>query len=569
MRELSRLFLTLLATVLALWLVLVFWPLSGENRAVLTLCVLLISGGVIGWRYRQHARYRAARIQMVDSHLPPEGFQGAVVLVGGDTASLFMRDLPCREMRQGWYLRAENAEQLPLLAQHLAAVRPALISQVSVLLAVAPEQHSSAEQFTQMLRGWHRSVVQCKNWLHGLPPVWCVVWVTPPDERENDKTQWFTVTPELPGIRARQDGHVAMPISDWQRATGDETRLYHVLWLECVVGMMARDLFPLFSTRQSELPPLAFCAMGVCLTPVSGVEGNLWQQQVADISTLPPKTKATEDLFPLPDILLPSLPRSHGISHQMVNIALAGAMCFVFLALAMLASYINNQRLMRSVDDHLALYHHLSGIPPEPKMQAQQHLRTDNQLLDEWLRQGEPLRYGLGLYQGMRLIPPIELAISDWTAPTPTQPVIRTVVRGPKTVRLDALSLFDVGKWQLKLGSTKVLVNALVNIKAKPRWLIVVAGHTDSTGDAKANQLLSLKRAEAVRDWMRDTGDMPESCFAVQGYGAARPLETNDTAQGRAANRRVEISLVPQVDACRLPDAKTVATEGDPVNKKY
>ncbi|MBT1810927.1 OmpA family protein, partial [Enterobacter hormaechei subsp. xiangfangensis] len=76
-------------------------------------------------------------------------------------------------------------------------------------------------------------------------------------------------------------------------------------------------------------------------------------------------------------------------------------------------------------------------------------------------------------------------------------------------------------------------------IKAKPGWLIVVAGHTDSTGDDQSNQVLSLKRAESVRDWMRDTGDVPESCFAVQGYGESRPVATNDTAEGRALNRRV------------------------------
>jgi outer membrane protein OmpA-like peptidoglycan-associated protein len=50
-------------------------------------------------------------------------------------------------------------------------------------------------------------------------------------------------------------------------------------------------------------------------------------------------------------------------------------------------------------------------------------------------------------------------------------------------------------------------------------------GHTDNTGNPQLNQTLSLKRAEAVRDWMRDTGDVPESCFAVQGYGESRPSQ--------------------------------------------
>lgn len=114
------------------------------------------------------------------------------------------------------------------------------------------------------------------------------------------------------------------------------------------------------------------------------------------------------------------------------------------------------------------------------------------------------------------------------------------------------MSLFDTGKWTLKPGSTKLLVNSLVGIKARPGWLIVIAGHTDSVGDDKSNQTLSLKRAESVRNWMRDTGDVPESCFAVQGYGESRPVASNDAQQGRALNRRVEISLVPQPDACQV-----------------
>ncbi|WP_016580120.1 OmpA family protein, partial [Yersinia pestis] len=115
----------------------------------------------------------------------------------------------------------------------------------------------------------------------------------------------------------------------------------------------------------------------------------------------------------------------------------------------------------------------------------------------------------------------------------------------PKTVRLDSLSLFDVGKFTLNAGSTKMLVTALIDIKAKPGWLIVVAGHTDITGDAQANHILSLKRAEALRDWMLSTSDVSPTCFAVQGYGATRPIADNDTPDGRALNRRVEISLVP------------------------
>lgn len=123
----------------------------------------------------------------------------------------------------------------------------------------------------------------------------------------------------------------------------------------------------------------------------------------------------------------------------------------------------------------------------------------------------------------------------------------------PDPVRLDSLMLFDAGSAELKSGSTKVLINALVDIKAQPDWLIVITGHTDATGDAEQNHQLSHARAGAVRDWMQRMGDIPDSCFTVQGVAASQPIASDDTESGRAANRRVDIHLVPQVGACGQP----------------
>jgi len=120
----------------------------------------------------------------------------------------------------------------------------------------------------------------------------------------------------------------------------------------------------------------------------------------------------------------------------------------------------------------------------------------------------------------------------------------------PQPVRLDSLSLFEAGSAVLKPDSTKVLINALVGIKAQPGWLIVIAGHTDASGEPQHNQLLSLARATAVKDWMQRMGDIPDSCFAIQGMAAGQPVAGNDSEAGRAANRRVDIQIVPQVGAC-------------------
>lgn len=175
MRDNARRLLTILTVILALWLVLGFWPLSIGNQVIFSLCILL-AGGAALWRQRR----RAVSRQRSEIVLPPEDFQGAVVLVCGDTDGLFPGRSAHGETRHGWYLRGDSAEQLPRLAQYLAAARPALVSQVSVLLAVVPEHHPSGEHLAQSLRDWRRSIVQCRTWLNGLPPVWSVFWVTPP-----------------------------------------------------------------------------------------------------------------------------------------------------------------------------------------------------------------------------------------------------------------------------------------------------------------------------------------------------------------------------------------------------
>ncbi|WP_105604396.1 OmpA family protein [Cronobacter sakazakii] len=553
MRERNRPLFCLFATVLALWLVLGFWPFSALNKLLLSVGILLTGGAALWYLRRYSLRRQASCAQVAAALLPPENFQGALVLVGGDTGALFPAGGDYRESRQGWYLRAANAEQLPLLAQHIALTRPALVSQLSILLAVVPEQQVCDDTLTQSLRVWHRSILACRNWLNGLPPVWSVVWLNTLDAGDN--TLWFTLTPGRPGLQARQADHVTLPITEWQREPAfSPSRLSPVLWLDSVMAFIDRYICQPLASPQNELPALPLAAVGVCMTSVESVVDNLWHKQIASMTTLPPSVQKSSEPLPLPDVLLASLPCWRGISRRMRDLRIAGVITFLFIGLALCASFMNNQRLVRRIGDHLARYHHLSGMPLAPKAQAQQRLRTDSQLLDDWLRRGEPLRYGLGLYEGEKLIPPLDAAISDWSAPVSSPPVNKNIITEPQTIRLDALSLFDTGQWRLKTGSTKVLVNALVGIKARPGWLIVVAGHTDDVGDERANQQLSLKRAEAVRDWMRDTGDVPESCFAVQGYGESRPAVPNTTAEGRALNRRVEISLVPQADACRLPD---------------
>ncbi len=174
---------------------------------------------------------------------------------------------------------------------------------------------------------------------------------------------------------AQQKGQAPQSVAGWQRKGSPASRLHQTLWLESILSLAENALFRPFRARQAELPPLNLCAAGICLTPVAAVANNLWQQQIAGITTLSLGNDAAPGPHPLPDLLLSSLPHRHGVSRRMRDAGLAAGVGFLFLALAMLASFINNQRLVRSVGDHLAVYHRLSGTPPTPKLQAQQRLR--------------------------------------------------------------------------------------------------------------------------------------------------------------------------------------------------
>ena len=73
---------------------------------------------------------------------------------------------------------------------------------------------------------------------------------------------------------------------------------------------------------------------------------------------------------------------------------------------------------------------------------------------------------------------------------------------------------------------------------------VVIIGHTDNVGSEMANQALSLARATSVRNYLESTG-VAASQMQVYGRGASQPVVSNETAQGRATNRRVEVFIYP------------------------
>lgn len=106
---------------------------------------------------------------------------------------------------------------------------------------------------------------------------------------------------------------------------------------------------------------------------------------------------------------------------------------------------------------------------------------------------------------------------------------------------------FDVDKATIKSPMKTVLNDIASTVNQYPKTMINIAGHTDSTGSDSHNQGLSERRADSVRNYLAGRGVMDERIH-TRGYGESQPVASNDTAEGRASNRRVEIELVPIVE---------------------
>ncbi len=100
--------------------------------------------------------------------------------------------------------------------------------------------------------------------------------------------------------------------------------------------------------------------------------------------------------------------------------------------------------------------------------------------------------------------------------------------------------LFDTGKYTLKPAAREKLAKISGIVLAHPGLKLGVEGHTDNVGSEEYNQLLSEQRAAGVLEFLVQQG-LPESSVTSHGFGMTQPVATNDTPEGRAKNRRVEL----------------------------
>jgi outer membrane protein OmpA-like peptidoglycan-associated protein len=103
---------------------------------------------------------------------------------------------------------------------------------------------------------------------------------------------------------------------------------------------------------------------------------------------------------------------------------------------------------------------------------------------------------------------------------------------------------FMTNSSNVSANAKNVLNSVSLVLKEYSKTNIVVAGYTDNTGSDNYNQMLSQQRAQSVANVLMDDG-VAHTRLRVQGYGEANPIASNGTPEGRAENRRVELTLIP------------------------
>ena len=123
-------------------------------------------------------------------------------------------------------------------------------------------------------------------------------------------------------------------------------------------------------------------------------------------------------------------------------------------------------------------------------------------------------------------------------------PPVPSVEANSLLITLDSGILFDVDKYDVRPEAKRALASLATVLKEADVKAFEVDGHTDSDAGDKHNQILSENRANAVKNFLAAQGLTAE--ISINGYGESRPIASNDTAEGKQKNRRVEI-IIPTI----------------------
>jgi outer membrane protein OmpA-like peptidoglycan-associated protein len=577
--------MTVFALALALAVIWLVLPIGRGVTWTLTAIIGMVALTLV-WsftrrlsRAREQSAHVLAALGAATADIPVElRTRMPLVLVTGDSLpSLFNRNEEDRFAHVGdgaIWLRVDRAKELPRLAVAVRQWRDGRAPD-GVVLCVAPALHAGADVLTQKLRLVRQAVADAARTLGARLPGYVAVYQRlttggkPGSEKDGgpvlgtpgsanlETSQWYGVSSTTRLVDAnRFELVIRAAEEEGRRGVGDRAAAARAAALASIVGWTQRVVIGALTDRQQPATPWALFGAGwIDCGPASpaaasfgGGPGNPWQRDVEMQTRVVPADAVASALpWPFPQPLIEAMPRRHWMSPRMAAFAHALALVACAAAVAFWASARNNEALLNRIGADLGRYSTIASAHDAAKRGALQALVTDRDQLDRYARTGIPLRLSFGMYRGAGLMPALGDAIASYVPPPPP----------PAVVTLDSMSLFDSGRAQLKPGSTRVMVAALEMIKSHPDKRILVAGYTDKVGNPDSNLKLSTARAQAVRDWLIDVSGIPATQFAIQGYGDTRPIASNDTPEGRARNRRVEITLVPDVPT----------TEGSPRGK--
>ena len=145
-----------------------------------------------------------------------------------------------------------------------------------------------------------------------------------------------------------------------------------------------------------------------------------------------------------------------------------------------------------------------------------------------------------GIYSGIALMAPS-------SPPSEISPSRSAISPGRYLTRDDFAAWFAPGSSVLLAERYQTLAAVIPKLQQYARYPVLIVGYSDNTGNKDSNRLLSLQRAQVVRDWLVSNAQLPESHFILDGAGVSRPLISDGSPAALAGNRRIEIiSLSPQ-----------------------
>ena len=535
-----------IAALALIWLALCSpWPEEWNAVGAALVVFLAIAGLVVATR-RLRARREATQhvpeaLDRALGSLPHDIKRHTPLILAasdaiGPLADIF-GDTPVRITDAAIWVRCDEPTQLMHLADTLKRWRDGQ-GPDAVAVLIAADRLDSESSLAASLRRW-RSAISGANRAIGYALPVCAAIYAEEAHQAPDVCPWFGFSGGTPSQDESLPTLVALRATEYIRLAGPpdrQLRAHRAALLDTLARWTSDVVLPALGDEQRGSPSIRVAALGVTLVEGCPAPNSLVGRFITQSTGLTlAATQGRRQSYPLPDALL------RGMAPQAARHALPRALAHAFVWLALgfcataAASAWQNRALVERIVADMGRYKAITPAQDAARVDALKAVKHDRDELEHYARSGVPPRLGLGFYGGASLLAPLNTLIAGYQPPQPP----------PSTIELNSLSLFRTNSAVLNPGSNRVLVGALDMIKAHPDKRVLVAGHTDSVGNPDSNLKLSEARAASVRNWLADASGIPLSHFATQGYGDTRPKAPNDTEAGRAANRRVEITLVP------------------------